>query len=300
MSQAGVPKSGKLAVVRRVLGICLMAFSALGLVISLLGLVAVLRFGGPLTSGLDHGLEAVVLALDSTTQNLELTQTALGEAENALGVAQTFVEEAASGMENTSALIGSLSDVLVSDLPEMIRKSRSSLSAAEQGAAVIENVLYGMNVISRLTGVTYDPDVSLTDSFSAINDSLAPLPGKLSGLDETLAAAQENLDGLQAASLEVTGPLEESGAVLVEAQTSLQDYAVLIDNLTLSVRDLQQRLPNLMRIAVFSLYFLLLWLAISQIGLLWQGWEMVSEDPGLLEDRVSELERRLEEPVSRG
>ena len=291
--------SGTARSIKRVLGICLMAFSTLGLIISLLGLVAVFRFGGPVMSGLDHGLESVVVALTSTTQNLKLTQTALGEAEIALGVAETFVQEAASGMENTSALIGSLSEVVVSDLPEVIRESRRSLSAAEQGAAVIENVLYGMNVISRLTGVTYDPDVSLTDSFSAINDSLAPLPGKLAGLDETLTAAQENLDGLQTASLEVSGPLAESEAVLVEAQTSLEDYTAMIDGLTLSVSDLQQRLPTLMRIAIFSLYFLLLWLAISQIGLLWQGWEMVSEDPGLLEDRVSELERRLEEKVNR-
>ncbi len=35
-----------------------------------------------------------------------------------------------------------------------------------------------------------------------------------------------------------------------------------------------------------------IWLAVSQIGFLWQGWEMASYQPGLVEVRVRELEGR--------
>jgi hypothetical protein len=277
-----------------------MAFSALGLLISLLGLLLVCRFSGQVAASAGEALEVAVAALTSTKQNLDLAHRGLEEAQVALGVTETFVEEAGSGMENTSAMIDSLSDLLVSDLPKVIRESQRSLSAAEEGAAVIENVLYGLNTISALTRVTYDPDVSLTESFAAMNDSLATLPETFANLDESLKAAQENLDDLQTASLEVSGPLAESEAVLAEAQTSLEDYSKPIDHLTLSVSDLQKNLPNLMRIIIFSLYFLLIWLAVSQIGLLWQGWEMVTHDPSLLEDRVRELEQKVEGLVSQG
>jgi len=300
MSGDSASVSGKGVVIKRVLGISLMAFSALGLLLSLLGLLLVCRFTGQVTSSAGEALEVAVAALTSTKQNLDLATRGLEEAQVALGVTETFVGEAGSGMENTSAMIDSLSDLLVSDLPKVIRESQRSLSAAEEGAAVIENVLYGLNTISALTRVTYDPDVSLTESFAAMNDSLATLPETFANLDESLKAAQENLDDLQTASLEVSGPLAESEAVLAEAQTSLEDYSKPIDHLTLSVSDLQKNLPNLMRIAISSLYCLLIWLAVSQIGLLWQGWEMVTHDPSLLEDRVRELEQKVEGLVSQG
>ncbi len=300
MNRVGGFVFGKGQLIKRALGMSLMGFSTLGLIIGLLGLVAVCRFSRQMTSSAEQALEVMGTALASTRQNLDLTQTALAEAQVALDVTETFVKAAGSGLENTSAMIDSLSDVLVRDLPKVIRESQRSLSAAEEGAAVIERVLYGLNVISGLTRVTYAPEVSLTESFSALNESLDPLPETFAELDESLTAAQENLDPLQAAALEVSGPLAESKAVLVETQASLEDYSELIDGLTLTVSDLQKNLPNLMRITIFSLYFLLIWLAISQIGLLCQGWEMVTHHPSLLEDRIRELEQKVHELASQG
>jgi hypothetical protein len=277
-----------------------MAFSALGLLISLLGLLLVCRFSGQVASSAGAAVDVAVAALTSTKQNLDLASRGLEQAQVALGATQGLMESADSGLENTSVMLGSVGDIMADDLPGVIEESQRSLSAAQEGAAVIENVLYGLNTISALTRVTYDPDVSLTESFAAMNDSLATLPETFANLDESLKAAQENLDDLQTASLEVSGPLAESEAVLAEAQTSLEDYSKPIDHLTLSVSDLQKNLPNLMRIIIFSLYFLLIWLAVSQIGFLWQGWEMVTHDPSLLEHRLHDLEKKVEGLVSQG
>jgi hypothetical protein len=280
--------------IRRVLGAGLVVFSALGLVISMLGLVAVWRFRGPVASSADQALEITLSALTSTGQNLELASSALGQAQVALGAAQTFVEESDSGLENTSALLGSVSDILLADLPEVIEETQHSLSAAQEGAAVIEDVLYGLNAVSGLTGLAYDPEVSLTESFARINESLDAIPDTLAELDDGLKTSEENLDDLQIAVSEVTGPLDESAAVLAESQASLEAYSSIVEGLTLDVKNLQETLPSLIRIAIFALCFLLIWLAVSQIGLLWQGWEMVRYDPSLVEDRVRELEEKVQ------
>jgi len=277
-----------------------MIFSALGLVISLLGLVAVCRFSGPVAASADEALEITVVALASTKQNLDLAHRALGAAQIALGATQDLVEGAGEGMENTSALVGSVGDILLRDLPGVIEESQLSLAAAEEGAAVIEELLYGLNAISRLTGVTYDPDVSLTEGFARMNESLDALPESLAELEGSLNASQENLDDLQTTFTELTGPLTESQAVLSEAQSSVETYSDTIEQLTLRVSNLRESLPNWIRIIVISLYFLLIWLAISQVGLLWQGWEMVSEQTGLLEERVRQLEEKVEELASQG
>ncbi|HEM62276.1 MAG TPA: hypothetical protein ENO24_08295 [Chloroflexi bacterium] len=285
---------GKGLLIKRALGIGLMAFSTLGLVISLVGLVLVWRFSGHVAASADDALEVSVAALDSTRENLDLTHAALGEAGVALAGTQTFIEAAGNGMANTSVLIDSLSDVLAGDMPKIIRESQSSLSAAEEGAAVIERMLYGLNTVSGLTGVRYAPDVSLTESFSAMNESLDTLPDQLAELDESLRAAQDNLDDLQTAALVVSQPLEESQAVLAEAQISAEAYSGMIEDLTVEVSALRDRLPGWIRVLTWSLSFLMVWLAISQVGLLWQGWEMMGAREEVTEDRLRRLEEKLD------
>jgi len=300
MSVDSTSVSGKGVVIKRVLGISLMAFSALGLLISLLGLFLVFRFSGQVSSSAGAALDVAVASLTSTKQNLDLASRGLEQAQVALGATQGLMESADSGLENTSVMLGSVSDIMADDLPDVIEETQRSLSAAQEGAAVIEQVLYGLNAISALTGITYDPDVSLTEGLAGTNESLDTLPATLAELDESLSAAQENLDALRTSVTLLPAPLEETETVLDEAQTSLESYSSLIEQLTQTVSNLQQSLPNWARAVVFAAYFLLIWLAISQVGLLWQGWEMVSEDPGLIQDRVRELERRVEELVSRG
>jgi len=300
MSEDSASISGRGVVIKRVLGIALMAFSALGLLISLLGLFLVFRFSGQVASSAGAAVDVAVSALTSTKQNLDLASRGLEQAQVALGATQGLMESADSGLENTSVMLGSVGDIMADDLPGVIEESQRSLSAAQEGAAVIEQVLYGLNAISRLTGVTYDPDVSLTEGFAGINESLDTLPETLAELDESLSAAQENLDGVQTSVAQLPAPLEETGAVLDEAQASLESYSSLIEELTQKVSNLQRSLPNWTRAAVLATYFLLIWLSVSQIGLLWQGWEMVTQDPSLLEDHVRELEQKVEGLVSQG
>ena len=300
MSEDSASISGRGVVIKRVLGIALMAFSALGLLISLLGLFLVFRFSGQVASSAGAAVDVAVAALTSTKQNLDLASRGLEQAQAALGATQGLMESADSGLENTSVMLGSVGDIMADDLPGVIEESQRSLSAAQEGAAVIEQVLYGLNAISRLTGVTYDPDVSLTEGFAGINESLDTLPETLAELDESLSAAQENLDGVQTSVALLPGPLEETSAVLDEAQASLESYSSLIEQLTQKVSNLQRSLPNWTRAAVLATYFLLVWLAVSQIGILWQGWEMVTQDPSLLEHRLRDLEKKAEGLVSQG
>lgn len=279
---------------KRVLGVSLMIFSALGLVISLFGLLAVCKVSGPFAQSADEALTLSLTALNTTSQSLDLVQSALGEAQDALGAVETVILDTGDGLHNTGALMGSLSDALAGDLPQVILRSQHSLTAAEEGAAVIERMLHGLNVISALTGVTYDPDVSLTESFARLNQSLDDVPQTLAEVDGTLNAVQDNLNSMQPSFTDLTGTLKESEAILAEMEASIDDYNGVIQELSLKIGGLQESLPNWIRIVTFALYFLLIWLAVSQIGLLWQGWEMVSYHPAQVEARLRELEQQIE------
>ena len=279
--------------VKSVLGASLMIFSALGLVISLLGLLAVCKVSGPFAQSADEAVTLSLTALNTTSQSLDLVQSALSEAQDALGAVETVIQDVDEGLQNTAALTGSLSDALGGDLPQVILNSQDSLTAAEEGAAVIEQMLYALNAISALTGVTYDPDVSLTQGFARLNQSLDAVPQTLHEVDENLIAVRDNLKGMQPGFTDLSDTLIESEAILVETQTSVDDYNRVVQELSVKISRLQNTLPNWLRIATFALYFLLIWLAISQIGLLWQGWEMVSYHPAQVEVRVRELEEKV-------
>lgn len=281
--------------IKRVLGAALLVFSILGLVISVSGLAAVFVVGRQVGQTAGEALTPTLTALDTTTQSLDVVHSALGEAHDALAAMETVTQDTDEGLQNTSALIGSLSEGLVGDLADVVSNSQRSLEAAEEGAAVIEGVLDGLNVISGLTGVTYDPEVSMAESFALIRESLETVPDTLDEVDEGLKAIKENLDGVQTGFADLTETVDDSKEILVAAQTSVEDYNSLVRELSLNLRALQQNLPNWIRIGTYGLYFLLIWLAISQVGLLWQGWEMFSYDPGEVEDRVRELELKVDE-----
>jgi len=286
--------SEKGILVKRILGICLMICSVLGLVVSLLGLPAVSRVSQRITKGGDEALTLALTTLDTTSQSLALMHDGLVEAQNALGAAQNVTEGLDDGLQNTETMIGSLSDALGSDLPQVILNTQDALDAAGQGVAVVEDVLYGLNTVSLLTGMTYEPDVSLAESFANINQSLDSVPQTLAEVDESLGATQKNLSDMQTGFTDLTETLDESKAILVEAQANIDDYSALVEELSLKIAALQENLPDWARTATWALYFLLIWLAISQIGLLWQGWEMVSYQPAQVEQRVRELEEKIE------
>jgi uncharacterized phage infection (PIP) family protein YhgE len=280
--------------IKRILGICLMIFSLLGLVISILGLPAVSRVSKQFTNSTDDALALTLTALDTTDQSLALVHDALGEARDALGAAQTVVEGVDGGLQNTGTMIDSVSDTLTGDLSQVIWNTQDSVAAAGKGAAMIEDVLYDLSAISLLVGITYAPDVSLTESFDNINTSLDSVPQTLAEMSESLSATQESLHGMQAGFADLTDVLDESKATLTEAQTNVDDYRSLVGELSLQINNLQENLPGWIRRAIFSLYFLLIWLAISQVGLLWQGWEMVRYRHVQVEERVRELEKQIE------
>ncbi len=280
--------------IKRILGICLMIFSALGLAISLIGLPAVSRVSEQIAKSTDDALALTLTALDTTGQSLALVHDALGEARDALGAAQTVVEGVDGGLQNTGAMMDSLGDTLTDDLSQVIWNTQDSLAVAGKGAAVIEDVLYDLNTVSLLIGITYEPDVSLTESFANINASLDSVPQTLAEMDKSLGATQESLNGMQTGFTDLTSVLDESKATLVEAQANVDDYSDLVEDLSLQISNLQENLPGWIRAVSLSLYFLLIWLAISQIGLLWQGWEMASYHHAQVEERVRELGEKVE------
>lgn len=279
---------------RPLFGMGLVIVSAVGLAASLLGLVFTARISRSLAADTQAALTVVLSSLETTGDTLTLIDEVIKETRGAIASARATTLGVERTVRNSGDLLTSLSGALGDDLPAVIRSSQQSLETAQASAEVIESALYGLNAVSALTGTTYDPDVPLADSLSDIEDSLDTLPPSFVSIADQLTALQEDALVIGGDLTSLADSLAQIEATLDESHALIAEYQALIGDLSASVAVLKQRLAGQLLALRLVLYFLFAWAALAQIGLLYQGGEMVRYDPGRLEARVRELEAVVE------
>jgi hypothetical protein len=150
------------------------------------------------------------------------------------------------------------------------------LAASQASARVIDQVLYGLNSVSALTGIEYDPETPLAESIGDVSESLDSLPKSFDAIEDDMATAQANLVAVEEGATSLATNLADIGTSLLQAQDVIDKYRTVVGRLATSIDNLDQKLAATMQGIVWGISFLLLWLIISQIGLVFQGWEMVA------------------------
>ncbi len=277
--------------IKKVYGIGLMIVSIIGLVLSLFGLIFVARTGWKITKDVQETLGVTADALETTSQSLALAEDVFGEAAASIGAAEDMTHNVQQTLADTNTLIDSLDGVFGSELPAIITSTQQSLEAAEQSAAVVDGMLTALSYVPLL-GVDYDPEVPLAESIASIDQSLDTLPQSLTGISGDLNAAQANLQSVDTNLDDLSTSLADIQGTLTEAQSVMVDYRGLVDDLAQRVRDMQTRAPRWVRTGTIGMVFVLVWMVFSQVGLLFQGWEMLTFNARELEQRVEALEAK--------
>lgn len=275
---------------RRLLGLAVMVMALIGLLGSVVALAAVARIGAQTVATAQGGLDEAAALLETTGQTLTLVDDVLGEAAGALAETETTLNDVGQSIDNSEGLFDSVDDMLTEDLPTILESTRTSLESAETSADVIDQVLTGMNVISGLTGVRYEPEEPLADSLGAVADSLAPLPETLAQTAVDLDTSRQDLNTVESDLTAVALNLADAQTSLEEAQTLLSDYQVAVERSTDRLRGFSAGLPALAQRAQWIAAFLLVWFALSQVGLLAQGWEMLRDDHSRFRGQLERLE----------
>lgn len=278
---------------KRVFGLGLMLASLIGLAGAAAGLVVVPRAADRMAVEFETTLSATVTSLDTASATLALVDETLGETAAAIGGVESTVGEVEQTLGDTAGVLVSLDTLLGTDLPGIITSTRQSLDTTQDSAEIIENVLFGLNSVSGLTGVTYEPEVSLADSIGQIDAELAGLPASLQDVADNLETVNDDLGSTQG-ELDALG--EQIGAIettVEESQDVIGEYRDTLDELADSLGVLEERVPAWLSRSRVLVRFLLIWFALAQIGLFWQGWEMLRFDHGYLAKRVRELEENV-------
>ncbi len=173
---------------RKLLGLALQTVSAVSLVLIAAGMIIlpVLLFKGA------ESAQSVLAAASGEAQDLANLAASLrrdlDQSNQVLLSTVNLFEEIDNLLESSQPLVNDTSLLLRETVPNLIEETSAALTAAEDGARAVDQVLRNLARIRFITGVEYDPEQSLDAGIAAAGESLEPLPDAL----QELGAALEN------------------------------------------------------------------------------------------------------------
>ncbi len=260
---------------RRILGVTLAVTAVMGLLLCLFGLVAVWRVKIPLTASLNGSLDLAANSLEITSQGLALADQSLQTATASAATMQTTVETLAKSISDTTPMLISLDTLMGVDLPDSVRSAQSSLSAAQQGAAIIDGMLRALTSVPFVPKDLYNPPVPLQVALGQVSDSLNGLPNTFTTLSASLKTAQGNVQDIKENIQLIADDVGEITASLQDSLDVIHQYQGVVKELQARVVRMQERLPGWMNGLAWGFTIVFIWLGLTQIGLFLQATDLL-------------------------
>ncbi len=262
---------------RHITGIVLVVLAAVSILLSLFFIVQVWRIKETATQGLISAFQLVDDTLIATSQGLEVAQSTMNSASSSALALQSALEGLTKTLDDSAPMIVTIEDLFSEDLPNTVRSTQESLASAQSSAEIIDNVLRYITAIPLISS-RYEPETPLHVALGQISEDIDGLPDQFSELEQDLKKTRSNLIAVKADINQIASDIGIINQSLIEAQDVIRQYRTLIAEAQLGVINIISKIPGWMDILAWILTFVFLWLAITQFGLLLQGWEMVREE----------------------
>lgn len=218
----------------------------------IVGLIAALAVGvggwilaGGVVGALDETLASASRTLDGIDDTIGATLETVSRTGDAIETIENATRTTARTLETVDQLLGEAGEVATKDVADGLESAVQALPGLIQTGTVIDRSLRAL----RLLGVDYDPVVPLDEALTDMEQSLAPIPGKLRDQAVLLEAVRSHLADMTTEAgalagdlLEVRLGLAEAGRVLAEASRNAERAAAAAD-------DLESNLPAYARLA---------------------------------------------------
>jgi hypothetical protein len=261
--------------VKKLGGGVLVVVSIASLLFSLVCLIQVWRLQQPLADQLLVGFDLAEATLETTDQGLVIVEGALTNVTTNISGLETASTAAAQSIHDTALAIDAFSTLFGNDLPQVITNTRTALASAQTSAAAIDGVLLALSNVPFI-GVQYQPATSLGSALNDISVSLGAIPPSLSNIQRNLDTTNTNLLTLESQIIAVSQNIELINENLEQAQSVVDQYQTQVATARGMISAGKQAVPQTIRTAAWVLTFFVIWLAISQAGMLIQGIGMLA------------------------
>jgi hypothetical protein len=253
---------------RRHLGIALQVTGSLGLIVSLVCLIA-LPFlasrGVKLAQGV---LASTAASTRAAADSLQLVGDSLGQASIALADASVTLGTTEDSLESVEPLLRSVGGLVGDEAPTTIEAARQALISAESGAKSIDQVLRTLARLEPLTGATYDPEQPLDRSLADVATGLEPLPAVLKEVQGDLDAAVEDIGPIRSSLEVVANDLVSFSASLDRLQERMYDQSSTLGDVAASTEQSAERVSVSIWIATILIEMILVGIGLEQCAVL--------------------------------
>jgi peptidoglycan hydrolase CwlO-like protein len=254
-----------------IVGFFLASAASIGLLFSILGIWSVWYYKKPVTDQLMSSLAVTALTLKTTSDGLTLIDQTLNQTAIEVNSLKTTIQSTSSAIHDTTPLVKSLKQLVAEELPNTILAAQTSLLAAKSGAQVIETTLKALTSIPLLPVEPYNPPVPLPTALTNVSDSLEPLPDAFKTMESSLNTSQGNLILIESELNIMARNVGEINGNLRDALNVIDQYQNTVTSAQDRVAIIQADLPGWMNSLAIFLTFGLVWLGITQAGLLLQS-----------------------------
>lgn len=271
---------------RRILGFVMFIAGVIGVVFSLLLVIAGLRLVNGLEVVLNNNIDLVLDSLDTVKETLLLTKTTIGQVNAGLTTVEGTADDLARTVNNTRPLLDQLAVVASETMPENIEAVQATIPnlAAVAGsidqtlrllsAFKLEQNVFGIPLGFNL-GINYDPEEPFDQTIETIGESMDELPGQLRSLKVYLAVTSDNLQTISLGIGHIANNLQTINGSVAEMPPLLDDYIGLVTRAGDGLRQMRDELGNQLGWFRVGVVVGAVWLALLHLPLLYTGREIL-------------------------
>lgn len=257
----------------RLTGVIFVVGALFGLLISIGGLYALWSTRESATGSIFEMVELTGQALDATRATIGVVNNSLDQAAQNLSLIRDIADDVAGTLNDSHDLIESTAGLIGNDMVGFVNDTQTSLASVETSARLVDDTLRVISSIP-LIGPRYRPEVPLQESVAQVSDSLAPLPGSFETISRQLDVSAAHVATVRFEIETLAEQVDEIDQSITQAKEVVDDYSDVLDGMQARYDKAAGDLPLALDIIYIGLTTLLIWIFITQLGLLIHGLEM--------------------------
>ncbi|GJM42485.1 MAG: hypothetical protein DHS20C20_27670 [Ardenticatenaceae bacterium] len=272
---------------RRIIGILLLIIGLGGIAFSAIGA----RLGHQLVDRIAANFTQTLLqtsdSLEIVSETLILAKTSIADVNAVVTTAETTADNLANTVSDTRPLLSQIAVVASDQVPNNLETIQEAFPGLEQVAGVIDRTLvtlnsfrideeiFGLNIEYDL-GIDYEPDIPFDQSVRDLSEGLEGIPESLRAMEAYITITSDNLETVSQDIELLADDLETVNGRLLEFDPILDEYLILITNISDSTRQMRAQIEEESESVKNGITFGMIWLALTQIAPLYLGWELVT------------------------
>jgi hypothetical protein len=249
---------------RRIVAAIVIALSVLMLALSVVGIVGTWVARARLSSSILGVLTAVETRLDTVDQGLDRADAVLTEARDEVAAVQESVEALGADVEQNKPVVTVISNTMGAELAPLVNTTREVVRTAREAVVAVNSTVEALNAMPFVSVPA--PELAVLNKLS---DDLAALEATV---QETRVAIDRRRSELVRGTVSVViAPIAKIDRGLEGAQATVGQYVRQVAEVQARVAAAKSAISSGLTMTAVVITLVLLWAALSQVGLLVHG-----------------------------